>query len=491
MGPVRNQPPPSSASSQLPLETCPYADCGGENKPSAKFCSECGRPITAASRSATPALGPRQYMDYTQQDQVVPEPEPEVPEGIDDPLNRIHGCPLIAFGFGGKIMTTFPRSVQRFDAATSLMVTKRYPGDLQLEHIKDVVPVDQDIATYPGPLLMDNAVQLKNKRKDVLKVVEDKIKDYEYDQQDSTFDAHRVLIWRLLKVMIELEGTLVGGPKIDEAVRSVLLSIPLAVFPAQPAQDGVSPLRSSASLDVLQDILRNGDRTGAVHYAMSSNLWAHALVISSSFNKELWNEVVNAFVTQELSADGGDFQANGREALRVLYALFAGHNQASITELIPLTLRFMTAESFAQMAPVQEPRVPPTSLGQWRDTLAMILSNRTSGDQPAISALGDLLMKEGWVEAAHICYLLSPQTSIHSGPDTPLNRLVLIGADTNPSAPLPFYKNVSAFQKTEIYEFACALKSAGATGGLPFLQAYKLVYAWTLVDWGMYSEAGR
>jgi len=107
-------------------------------------------------------------------------------------------------------MTTFPRNVQRFDAATSLMVTKRYPGDLQLEHIKDVVPVDQDIATYPGPLLMDNAVQLKNKRKDVLKVVEDKIKECEYDQQDSTFDAHRVLIWRLLKVMIE-EGTLVGG----------------------------------------------------------------------------------------------------------------------------------------------------------------------------------------------------------------------------------------------------------------------------------------
>lgn len=286
----------------------------------------------------------------------------------------------------------------------------------------------------------------------------------------------------------------------------MLLSIPLAVFPAQPTQDGVSPLRSSASLDVLQDLLRNGDRPGAVHYAMSSNLWAHALVISSCVNKELWTEVVNAFVTQELTADGGDFQANGREALRVLYALFAGHNQAAVTELIPLSLRapavtqdegptpdgqFVTAESLAQMAPVEEPRVPPTSLGQWRDTLAMILSNRTSGDQTAISSLGDLLMKEGWVEAAHICYLLSPQTSIHSGPDTPLNRLVLIGADTNPFAPLPFYKNVSAFQKTEIYEFACALKSAGATGGLPFLQAYKLIYIWTLVDWGMFSEAGR
>ncbi|KAI7825987.1 Sec23-binding domain of Sec16-domain-containing protein [Gamsiella multidivaricata] len=240
---------------------------------------------------------------------------------------------------------------------------------------------------------------------------------------------------------------------------------------------------------------------------MSSNLWAHALVISSCVNKELWKEAVNGFVNQELTANGSDLEPNGREALRVLYALFSGQTQNAITELIPPGLRvaasdpqneaeapadqFVTAESLSMMKPVEEPKVPGASLSQWRDTLAMILSNRTSGDQTAISSLGDLLMKEGWVEAAHICYLLSPQNSVHSGPDAQLNRLVLIGADANPFAVFPFYKNVAAFQKTEVYEFACALRSSGATGGLPFLQAYKLNYIWTLVDWGMFSEAGR
>jgi hypothetical protein len=227
---------------------------------------------------------------------------------------------------------------------------------------------------------------------------------------------------------------------------------------------------------------------------MSVNLWAHALVISSCVNKELWKEAVNGFVSQELTAGGGDMQANGQ-------------TQSAITELIPSTLRapidgrqdetpiaddqFVTGASLSLMKPIEEPKIPGASLGQWRDTLVMILSNRTSGDQTAISSLGDLLLKEGWVEAAHICYLLSPQNSVHSGPDAQGNRLVLIGADANPHSSFPFYKNVEAFHKTEIYEFACALRSAGATGGLPFLQAYKLVYVWTLVEWGMFSEAGR
>ncbi|ORZ09434.1 Sec23-binding domain of Sec16-domain-containing protein [Lobosporangium transversale] len=404
-------------------------------------------------------------------------------------------------------MVSFPRLVQRFDSASNTMITKKYPGDLQLKHVKEVLSVDKDIATYPGPLLVDNAAQMKNKRKDVLKFIEHKINGLEHGQQDDAFDAHRVLIWRLFKVMFEQEGALVGGPKIDEAVRSVLLSIPLTMYPAESFHEHTGPVRTSASLDKLQDLLRRGDRAGAVRYAMNANLWAHALVISSSVNKELWKEAVNGFVNQELMAGGGEQQANGREAMRVLYALFSGQTQSAINEIIPMGLRnppedtqngsqvqeeqFVTAESLSFVKPIEEPKIPGTSLGQWRDTLAMILSNRTAGDQSAICSLGDLLMKEGWVEAAHICYLLSPQVSLHSGLDAPSNRLVLIGADQSPYAAFPFYKNITAFQKTEIYEFACALKSPGVASALPFLQPYKLHYVWTLVELGMFSEAGR
>lgn len=324
-----------------------------------------------------------------------------------------------------------------------------------------------------------------------------------YSNEDGLRDKRSTCLTDRTSVLL-----LFNRAKVDEAVRSVLLSIPLSVYPVQPAQQPSSPTGSSASLDVLQDLLRNGDRAGAVRYSMSSNLWAHALVISSCVNKELWKEAVNGFVNQELMNGGGDLQANGREALRVLYALFSGQTQTAVSELIPLNLRmapdnhsensqgatedqFVTAASLSMMKPIEEPAVPTTSLGQWRDTLVMILSNRTADDQTAISALGDLLMKEGWVEAAHICYLLSPRTSVHSGPDAQLNKLVLIGTDSNSRTVYPYYKNIEAFQKTEIYEFASALRSAGATGGLPFLQSYKLIYVWTLIEWGMFSEAGR
>ena len=95
------------------------------------------------------------------------------------------------------------------------MMTKRYPGDLQLQHLKDVLTIETSLSTYPGPLLMDSAVQMKNKRKDVLKLIEDKIQSldnhHSNSSEDSAFDAHPILIWKLFKVMFEQEGALVGG----------------------------------------------------------------------------------------------------------------------------------------------------------------------------------------------------------------------------------------------------------------------------------------
>lgn len=111
-------------------------------------------------------------------------------------------------------MTSFPRTVQRFASTTSDMMTKRYPGDLQLQHLKDVLSIETSLSTYPGPLLMDSAVQMKTKRKDVLKLIEDKIHSLDNHHnmsEDSSFDAHPILVWKLFKVMFEQEGALVGG----------------------------------------------------------------------------------------------------------------------------------------------------------------------------------------------------------------------------------------------------------------------------------------
>lgn len=89
-------------------------------------------------------------------------------------------------------------------------------------------------------------------------------------------------------------------------------------------------------LEKLQNLLLNGDRSGAVDYAMQEDLWAHALIISSCVNKDVWKTVVTNFVERELSGSvtEGTRQdvlnvAGDKQGLRVLYSLFSGSGAAS------------------------------------------------------------------------------------------------------------------------------------------------------------------
>lgn len=48
--------------------------------------------------------------------------------------------------------------------------------------------------------------------------------------------------------------------------------------------------------------------------------------------------------------------------------------------------------------------VPESILEKWQETAAMIVANRFLGDSPAmtLSALGDTLLANNWVDAAHV-----------------------------------------------------------------------------------------
>ncbi|CAG8750751.1 23424_t:CDS:2, partial [Dentiscutata erythropus] len=137
-------------------------------------------------------------------------------------------------------------------------------------------------------------------------------------------------------------------------------------------------------------------------------------------------------------------------------------------------------------SPSTESDIPFESLEKWRETLAMILANRSPGDNQAITVLGDMLKECGWIQAACVCYILSPQTSLHSGIDTPNSRFTLVCHDHFQD---PSFKDLKALRLSEIYEFGLSLKSN--EGGLPFLQPYKLLYAWWLADFGYLNEARR
>ena len=110
----------------------------------------------------------------------------------------------------------------------------------------------------------------------------------------------------------------------------------------------VQTIRSS-TLDKIQDLLARGERTAAYRYALDERLWAHAMIIASSIDKDAWKEVVNDFIRSELtsqvSVDGtGPNQRDvtpgtGREPLKVAYGLYSGQGAGSgAWEVYPLRI---------------------------------------------------------------------------------------------------------------------------------------------------------
>lgn len=88
----------------------------------------------------------------------------------------------------------------------------------------------------------------------------------------------------------------------------------------------------SSTLDKLQDYLLRGDRQLAYRHALDERLWAHAMLISSSLDKDAWREVVTEFIRTELGVDAARAAfdpSNGRESLRVAYSLFSGQGAAA------------------------------------------------------------------------------------------------------------------------------------------------------------------
>ncbi|KAL7328494.1 hypothetical protein PS15p_206760 [Mucor circinelloides] len=134
--------------------------------------------------------------------------------------------------------------------------------------------------------------------------------------------------------------------------------------------------------------------------------------------------------------------AGNNQALRVIYSLFSGAGTAAINEFLANDVQHISTLYGLQAI---TPQADLSQLVKWRDTVAIILANRTASDLEALTAFGDMMKEQGWTEAAYICYLLSSQYSIHSGIDTMQVRLTLIGNDQ---------ASVDAYNLTEIFEFA-------------------------------------
>ena len=418
-----------------------------------------------------------------------------------DHLERWKGCPIISFGFGGAIVTSFPKHIPRYAAGQTAPMIKCSPGEVKLQDGK-ILPLNDDLATFPGPL------KSKSKKKEVIEWLQKRIQQLEFDR-NSPYDngalpdprmrhEEKILLWKIVRVLVEFDGVVDGNPSAENTIRTILspeltpgydAAMPLQPFNASLVgitQRGSRTIQDTGKHEAVEELrkqLLHGQREQAVWHAVDNRLWAHAMLLSSTLDRSVWKQVSQEFVRQEVKTLG-----DNTESLAALYQIFAGNWDDSMDELVPPSAR-AGLQMVSKTASTGPTKNALDGLDRWRETLMLILSNRTPDDGNALVSLGHLLAGYGRTEAAHICYVFAKTPGLFGGPDDPQVSVALLGAD-HLRDPLDYSRDFDSVLLTEVYDFArTVLASSSAATVSPHLQSYKLYHAMILAEYGYKTEA--
>lgn len=420
-----------------------------------------------------------------------------------DPLRRWRGAPVITWGVGGVLVTSFPTDVPRYGISQALPMIVRSPGEVKVRHVKDIQPLEERLAKFPGPL------KGKSKKKETLAwlttgidALESSLPNVSFQQVISHEDKRaieRALLWKVLRVFVEHDGLLEGNPTVEKAVREVISPGLSTDNPEPPSAistgadlTGVpstgTGIRADAidspAIEQIRHYLLSGDREKAVWAAVDKRLWGHAMLISSKMqNQELYKQVAQEFIKKEVNHPG-----HGNQPLAALYGVLSGNFEESVDELVPVHAR-AGLQLISTSAPTSASQDALAGLDKWRETLGMVLSNRSFGDAQALRSLGNLLSGYGRAEAAHICYIFAKNCAIFGGLDDPNANFVLVGADHRRQAD-QCAKETEALQLSEVYEYGLSLAGGlNVAQSCPHLAAYKLQHAMTLAEYGFRDKA--
>ncbi|SMR59027.1 unnamed protein product [Zymoseptoria tritici ST99CH_3D1] len=416
-------------------------------------------------------------------------------ERSQDPLQRWKGHPIFKWGNSGVIVSSFPQQTPFYAAGHGIPSIKCTPGEVTVQAATTFMPMDDRNAKFPGPL----SARAKGRKKDVMAWMSGKIEDLERNAELVRLDfqmdndlkrriEEKLVLWKIVRVFVENDGSLEGSPKIAEAVRPILLpnlaDMAQAMDLQSPAgNSGVQadPIDKSVVVQLRQALLE-GHREQAVWLAEEKKLWGHAMLIASTMGPETWKQIIQSFVRSQVKTVGND----GR-SLAALYQVFAGNAEECVDELVP-----PSARAGFQMVSKSDGTVsgnPLDGLDHWRETLSLIAGNRTANDVQSLLALGKLLGGYGRAEAAHTCYMFARQVAKHTGADDPEVNFVLLGAD-HTSKTESYANDLDAIILTEIFEWASSLSAPSNTVVyIPHLQSFKLIHAGELAGSGLKNKA--
>ncbi|KAL9044922.1 MAG: hypothetical protein Q9214_001976 [Letrouitia sp. 1 TL-2023] len=422
-----------------------------------------------------------------------------------DQLERWKGCPIFSFGFGGTTVKSFPKRVPLYATGHALPMVKCSPGEIRLQTDR-TLPFDEDLANFPGPL------KSRSKKKEVLDWLQKRIASLEalsalsaplplspVASGSAKRHDEKIMLWKVMRILVENDGILEGNEKVESAVRTVLS--PELVpddrggeadgtrnkhFPkihgSNSSRTAPAPL-DPEELEAMRRLLLQGEREKAVWHAVDRKMWPHAMVIASTLDKAVWKQVLHEFVRLEVRT----FSEN-TESLSALYEIFAGNWEESVDELVPPSAR-AGLQMVSKVSSGGPSKNALEGLDRWRETLTLMMSNRTSDDSNALVALGRLLSGYGRISAAHMCFVFSRSPGLFGGPDDPQVSIALLGAD-HLQQPFDYGRDLDSILLTEIYDFArSVLASSAMLTVSPHLQAYRLYHAMVLAEHGYRSEA--
>uniref|UniRef100_A0A8C4W3H8 Protein transport protein sec16 n=1 Tax=Gopherus evgoodei TaxID=1825980 RepID=A0A8C4W3H8_9SAUR len=309
----------------------------------------------------------------------------------------------VCFGAGGQLVRVCPNSPA--DGQPALIEVH------SLEVILHDTKEQEEMRAFPGPLVREDLHKV-----DVMTFCQRKVAMSCNLETERGRDS--ALLWKLLVLLCRQNGSMVGSDTAE------LLMQDCKRLEKYKRQDPIAnlinltdeewPVQGSGTLDLLTGeippsletpeqrvekftkLLFYGRKKEALDWAMRSQLWGHALFLSSKMDRRTYSWVLSGF-TSTLALN---------DPLQTFFQLMSG-------------------------------RIPQAALcggdgrwGDWRPHLAVMLSNQvgnTELNHRAIIAMGDTLAGRGLIEAAHFCYLMANVPFGHYGVKT--DHIVLLGSD--------------------------------------------------------------
>jgi hypothetical protein len=340
------------------------------------------------------------------------------------------GRPAHAFGvfaFGGRLVKLSLDRTSRVSIVPAGQVLRS-------------TPYYQAFARFPGPLV--NA-----KRAAVVSFIDSAISDA------SDADPDRVLLWRVLRLMLDKQTPLLGN---DDTLRALVALLsddasgaPSALPPA------TAPTPPSGTLEAIQRHVVRGELPAAHALAVQHGVWQHALLLASHIGADAYRDTVARFSAAALPPG---------TPLRTFYGAMSG--QAGAT---------LKGEGKSEL------------LAHWRANVAAILANHVKGAPALVGTIGDQLWAHSRRHrAAHVCYLITERP--FGAEVDPNARIVLLGADHKVRPRFAVADpGPDAWRLSEVLSYISA--QSNAQHNAPTLLHYRLLYAQLCADVGLLQQA--